>query len=62
MLLYELFELDSDPDWLRPGGAECLSLPPCSPFPAWTSTWSCSGDHQGQREDAPGAGAPLLFL
>lgn len=38
MLLYELFELDSDPDWLHPGGAECLSLPPCSPFLAWTST------------------------
>lgn len=34
MLLYKLFELDSDPDWLCPGSAEHLSLPPCSPFPA----------------------------
>lgn len=31
MLLYELFKLDSDPDWLHPGSTECRSHPPCSP-------------------------------
>lgn len=32
MLLYKLFKLDSDPSWLRPGGAGALEGMVAAPF------------------------------